>query len=154
MITIDTRINVKKYKILDGHKICYDDIWEKGNVALEEGIDAIWTLVAGGAETVYNSVNARTGVGDGTEADSATLTGLTGLNQLYKGMMNGYPTYGSLQTIIFKSEYLSGEAEWAWNEVTVDNGSLAAKNLIRRRVNLGTKPAGEIWELQIEIKGS
>lgn len=46
------------------------------NLLLNEGINAIWTLVAGGSETAYNNANARLCVGDETVAAAATQTDL------------------------------------------------------------------------------
>ncbi len=44
----------------------------EGNALLREGINAMTTLICGGAETAYNNANAQLGVGDG---GPVTLTG-------------------------------------------------------------------------------
>jgi hypothetical protein len=123
----------------------------EGNLLLNEGINAIWTLVAGGTETPYNNANARIGVGDSNANADPSQTGLLGVNQYYKGMDQGYPTYGSGQKIVFKSTFSTTEANFAWNEVTVDNGSASGKNLNRKVISLGTKTSDQTWVIQLEI---
>ena len=123
----------------------------EGNLLLNEGINAIWTLVAGGTETPYDNANARIGVGDSNADADPSQTGLLGVNQYYKGMDEGYPTYGSGQKIVFRSTFGTNEANFAWNEVTVDNGEGSAKNLNRKVVSLGTKTSDQTWIIQLEI---
>ncbi|MBS7658114.1 MAG: hypothetical protein QXL69_01075 [Candidatus Bathyarchaeia archaeon] len=123
----------------------------EGNLLLNEGINAIWTLVAGGTETAYSNSNARIGVGDSNASADPTQTGLLGVNQYYKGMDEGYPTYGSGQKIVFRSTFGTNEANFAWNEVTVDNGAASGKNLNRKVISLGTKTSDQTWIIQLEI---
>ena len=140
------RLGIEPYEIVEE---IYP--WELEDVFLNEGINAIWTLVCGGSETAFNNTNARIGVGNGTAAEDATHTGLQGVSTLFKAMMTGFPTFGSSQKAVFKSEFVSGEAEFAWEEFTVDNGSVADKNLHRKVTSKGTKPSGETWTCQIEL---
>ena len=124
----------------------------EGNIFLNEGINTIWTLVCGGSATPFNSTNAYTGVGDGTTAESATQTGLQGTNKTYKPMDSGYPTYGSNQQAIFRSTYGSEDANYAWNEFTVANGSSdTAMNLNRKVQSSGTKASGTTWILTVTL---
>lgn len=123
----------------------------EGNLLLNEGINAIWTLVAGGTETAYSNSNARIGVGDSNASADPAQTGLLGVNQYYKGMDEGYPTYGSGQKIVFRSTFGTNEANFAWNEVTVDNGAASGKNLNRKVISLGTKTSDQTWIIQLEI---
>ena len=129
----------------------YETVLGTKNGLLNEGINALWTLVAGGAETAFSNTDARLGVGDSSTAFNATQTDLqAATNKLYKAMESGYPTYGSTQKITFKSSFGSGDANYAWNEWSVDNGSAAAKNLNRKVESLGTKASGT-WVLTVEI---
>lgn len=121
------------------------------DVFLNEGINAIWTLVCGGSETAFNNANARVGVGNGTDAESASQTGLTGGSTAFAAMESGYPTFGSGQKVTFKGSFGDGEAEFAWEEFTVDNGSTPNKNLHRKKTSKGTKGSGETWVLTIEL---
>ena len=124
----------------------------EGNILLNEGINnGIWPLVAGDASaTPFDNTNARIGVGDGTDPEDATQTGLTGLNQAYKGMDAGYPTYGTNQEIVFQATFGETEANFTWNEWTVDNGATAGVNLNRKVENLGTKSTGT-WVLRVSL---
>ena len=128
-----------------GHTIIEED----GNLALLEGMNALWTLACGGGGTVYSNANARCGVGDGDTAPSADQTGLQGANTAFKGMLATYPQYGSDGQAVFKSEFLSAEGNFAWKEYTVDNGAATNKNLNRRVVDHGTKASGEVRTLTV-----
>lgn len=140
------RLGIKPYEVLEEQFI--QDLID---VFLNEGINAMWTLVCGGSETAFDNTNARIGVGNGTTAESATQAGLQGASTAFKGMMTGFPTFGSNQKAVFKSEFVDGEAEFAWEEFTVDNGATADKNLHRKVTSKGTKPSGETWTCQIEL---
>ena len=125
----------------------------QGNILLNEGIDAIWALVAGDAnELPFNSSNAYIGVGDSTVAEDAGQTGLQGNNQTYMPMDDGYPQYGSDQRIVFRSTFGENDANHAWNEFTVANAAgNNGKNLNRKVESKGTKSQGEIWTLTLTI---
>ncbi len=135
---------VKPYEI-DGETYPIEDVF------LNEGINAIWTLVCGGSETAFNNSNARVGVGNGTATEDATQTGLQGTSTAFAAMDTGYPTFGSDQKAMFKGTFGDGQAEFAWEEFTVDNGATPNKNLHRKVVSKGTKPTGETWVLTIEL---
>ncbi|MEM0325808.1 MAG: hypothetical protein QW733_02080 [Desulfurococcaceae archaeon] len=124
-----------------------------GNVFLNEGINYIWTAVCGGSFTPLSSTNAYIGVGDGTAPENPAQTGLQGANKYYKGMDTGYPIYGSDQKAVFRSTFGSDEANFAWNEWTVANGSGDQYININRKVeNLGTKTQGSTWILTVELR--
>ena len=40
----------------------FEEVEINGNILLNEGINSIWTLVAGGSETAFNNANARIGL--------------------------------------------------------------------------------------------
>jgi hypothetical protein len=126
------------------------------NLALNEGLNALFTLVCGGAETAFSNANANIGVGDSNTAAAATQTGLQATtNKLYKGMEASYPTYGSSQKLTFRSKFASAEANFTWNEITVANGnSDAAKNLNRKVQPMGTKVSPAEWYANLEITGA
>lgn len=129
----------------------YETVIRLGNGLLNEGINALWTLGAGGAETAFSNANARLGVGDSATAFNATQTDLqAATNKLYKGMDTSYPTYGTSQKITFKATFGASDANWAWQEWSVDNGASAAKNLNRKVESLGTKSGGT-WVLTVDI---
>jgi hypothetical protein len=124
----------------------------KDNVALNEGISLLIDLIAGtGAGTPWNAANAYIGVGDSTTSESADQTGLLGTNKLYKAMDSGYPQKSGT-TCIWRSTFGPNDANFAWNEFTVANGSSdAAVNLNRKVVSKGTKASGETWTLELRI---
>jgi len=68
-------------------------------------------------------------------------------------MKTGYPkTPGAdamAQKAVFRSVFADGQAEFAWNEFTIDNGNTRNKNLVRIVASKGTKSAGEEWEVEI-----
>ena len=134
----------------------YDYLYGKkivvGNLFLEEGINCIWTALCGGSFTPFDSANAHIGVGDGTDPEDYSQTGLTGTNVFYKGMDSGYPVYGSDRKAVFRSTFGGDEANFAWNEWTVANGnSNDAVNLNRKVESLGTKSSGSTWIMTVEL---
>ncbi len=118
-----------------------------GNLLLNEGIAELLDLMAGeGSPTAFNTANARVGVGDSTTAAAATQTDLqAATNKTYKGMNGAYPTR-TAQTMDWQADFTSGEANYAWQEWVIDNGSGAAKTLNRKVESLGTKSTGT-WTL-------
>lgn len=130
----------------------YEVIEVDGNLGLNEGLQEMINLLVGaGTPTAYDNTNARLGVGDSTTAAAATQTDLqAATNKLYKAMDATYPTVAA-QTITFRSTFGSAEANWAWEEYTVDNGATAAKNLNRKVSSLGTKLSGSTWVLDLQI---
>lgn len=121
-----------------------------GNMLMNEGIGALLLLLTGGSATAYSNANARIGVGDSTTAEAATQTDLqAATNKLYKAMNATFPTIAA-QTVTFQSDFTNAEANYAWQEWTVDNGASAAKNLNRKVQSLGTKASGT-WTLTAQI---
>jgi hypothetical protein len=121
-----------------------------GNVLLNEGINELWTIVCSSSGTKYDNSNAQLGTGTSSAGEDAAHTDLQA-GGVWKGMMTSYPTYGTSQQAVWKSEYTSGEANQAWNEFSVRNGSSANKNLNRKVSAQGTKVAGQLWELTLTI---
>jgi hypothetical protein len=69
-------------------------------------------------------------------------------------MDGGFPTYGSSQLAVWKSTFLSADANNAWKEFSVRNGASADKNLNRKVSDQGTKTSGQTWILTLTITGS
>jgi len=142
---------------LEGHRPIEERVVE-GNLALQEGIVALFNLLAGETETAFNNGNAYLGVGDSSTAAADTQTGLqASTNKLYKGMDTGYPVVGgaSDKKVTFRSTFGSSDANFAWNEWSVANGSSdSADNLNRKVESLGTKSEGSSWQLTVEISAS
>jgi hypothetical protein len=122
-----------------------------GNLLLNEGIQELWDLaIAAGGTTAYNNANADIGVGDSSTAEAATQTDLqAATNKLFKGMNASYPARTN-QTVSWQSDFLTAEANWAWNEWSVRNGNTRNKNLNRKVQSLGTKASGT-WTLTAQV---
>lgn len=122
----------------------------RGNLLLNEGINAIWTLVTGGSETAYSNANARIGVGNSATAAAATQTALQGASTAFKAMDATYPSISG-QTVSFRSTFGSTEGNFAWEEFTVDNGTTPNKNLNRLVSSQGTKASGQTWTVTLQL---
>ena len=124
----------------------------QGNVLLNEGIQLLEDIIAGIDETSnkWDSSNARLGVGNGTASESASQTGLQGTSKAFKGMDSGYPSRSG-QTLSWRATFGDSEANFAWEEFTVVNGSDdSATNLNRKVESKGTKSGGN-WTLTLQI---
>lgn len=144
---------VRKYQAgeQEPYEVC--DLGE--NLLLNEGINAMLKLLIGSATSPddYGEANAYIGVGDGTAAAAAAQTDLQGANKAYKGMDTDYPADPTGQSIIFRSTFIDSEAEFAWEEFTVANGSSgAATNLNRKVQACGTKGAGLEWAVEVVLE--
>jgi hypothetical protein len=126
--------------------------WD-ANLALNEGLAELIDLAFGlGTPTAFDDTNGYLGVGDDDTAASASQTGLqASSNKLYKPFDDGYPTRSN-QTVEARATFGSDEANFAWEEYTLANGSSdAAKNLNRKVESKGTKSQGETWTLSLQI---
>lgn len=130
----------------------YETIEIEGNLLLNEGIAELWDLVCGlGSPTAFSNANARLGVGDSSTAESANQTDLqAATNKTYKAMSASYPQRSG-QTVTWRAVFASGDANYAWNEFCVDNGSTAGKTLNRKVSAQGTKAVGQSWTLDLAI---
>lgn len=131
----------------------YETLEFEGNLLLNNGINQMWLLVTGSGGTAYNSTNSYLGVGDGTTAASASQTGLQGSNRYFKGMDSGYPSVSGT-TCTWQATFGGTEANFAWNEAGVANGSNPPTTgvLLNRLVqSMGTKQSGQTWTLRLSI---
>ena len=152
-LVLRTLFQVRKFQSDEDHQA--DRPFEvsefEGNIGLNEGIAELWDLACGlGSPTAYNSANARVGVGDSSVAEAATQTALQGTSTAFKAMDATFPSR-STQTVSFRGTFQGTEANFAWNEFTVDNGATPNKNLIRKVSAQGSKTSGQVWELKIDI---
>ncbi len=132
----------------------YEVIEMEHNALLNTGIDKIWDLVTGvasGAAHIYDNAAAQIGVGDSTVAAAATQTDLQAAStatKTYKAMEAGYPT-STTQKATFKSSFGSSDANYAWQEWVVKQGT-STVCLNRKVESLGTKSSGT-WTLEVDI---
>lgn len=150
-VKIKTLVTVEKYRnekdFLEGKS--YKKETSKHNVILNEGANAIWTLVCGGMETAFDNAHARVGVGNSGVSEAKTQSGLQGMSTKFVGMDTGYPQFGTLRKMVFKGIFEADDGNFAWEEYSVDNGVTPNKNLNRKVVSHGTKTVGEVWTLTI-----
>lgn len=72
-------------------------------------------------------------------------------NKLYKASAASYPQVSG-QTVTFQSVFASADANYAWQEFSVANGSSgAAKNLNRKVSSQGIKVSGQTWTISVAI---
>lgn len=130
----------------------YEERVIEGNLLLREGVKAIFDLLTGAAETNFGSANARIGVGNSATAAVDTQTGLLGGSTAFKGMDSSYPIVGALadKKCTWRATFGAAEANFAWEEWTVDNGATPDKNLNRKVDSLGTKSGGS-WQITCEV---
>jgi hypothetical protein len=126
------------------------DIFE-GNLALNEGLQQVIDVICGiSSPTLWDNSNARVGVGNSNTAAQASDMGLLGGSTAFSNMDGGYPQR-SAQTASWKGTFGDGQAEFAWEEFTIDNGAVGDVNLNRYVTSKGTKGSGETWVLTVEI---
>jgi hypothetical protein len=122
-----------------------------GNLLLNEGVNAMWKLIAGVGGTPFNTTNSYIGVGDGTTPALGEQTGLQGSNKLYKPVDPTYPQISN-NTITYRATFNSGEANFSWQEFTIANGdSDSAINLCRKVEDHSTKPLNDTWVVNLSI---
>jgi hypothetical protein len=148
---------VEKFIAKDGKEIeekglkPYEIVTKEHNCLLHEGIALLMYHIAGvgSSGSKWDNANARIGVGDSTTAPVDTQTGLqAATNKFWKAMNATYPQQSGDHDLVFQSDFVSGEAEFAWNEETIVNASDdTGKNLCRQNTSLGTKPSGQTWRL-------
>jgi len=145
-------LSVEQLRARFGDRIVADDSW-LGNLLLNEGINEAWSLLCGTGGVKFDATNAYLGVGDSDTAAVATQTGLQAVtNKLYVAMDSGYPTYGASQKATWKSTYSTAQANFAWKEVTVANGTSDASDNMNRKVqDMGTKTSAVARVLTMDI---
>ncbi len=121
------------------------------NAMVDHGINGALSLLVGGGEAAYNNTNARLGVGDSSTAWNTTHIDLqAATNKLRKAMKATYPQTGTKKQT-FQSDFLTGEANWVWNEWGIFNTATADDGMLSRKVeNLGTKASGT-WTLTVDF---
>ena len=128
--------------------------WEvresEGNMLVTVGINLMLDLLIGAGGQVFNNAAARLGVGDSSTAATQADTDLVAAtNKLRKAMVATYPQRGT-RSVDFRSDFLTAEANWAWNEWIVANAAASPSILNRKVESLGTKSSGT-WTLTVTI---
>lgn len=134
------------------------------NLLMYGGVSCLWqTLIGNGTGTAgqtltyFNNGNAYIGVGDSSTAEAATHTDLQAAsNKLRKAMDATYPqhtdaTTSGAATITFRSTFGTSDANFAWNEWAIFNGSTGGRMLNRKVASLGTKTNAETKQVTVTI---
>ena len=103
----------------------------------------------------YGSGDANLRVASGSTAATSGDQDLVGEGPVSKGMDATYPQVIG-NSVIWRSTFESGEANFTWNEVGVVNGAGTpdgdVTRLLNRKVqNFGTKASGSTWQLTLTI---
>jgi len=84
----------------------------------------------------------------------ATQTNLqAGTNKKYNAMSATYPQRSN-QTVTWQAVFASADANYAWREFLVANGSAGTTALNRKVSYQGVKASGQTWTLQLQITWS
>lgn len=141
---------------------CDELVVVEKNLLVYGGASAFWNrlLVSAPAVTQFDNTNARIGVGASATATTATMTDLQ-TTPTRKALDATYPihtdaTTAGAQTAVFRASFTAAEANIAWNEWAIFNGTLttgaaAGGRMLNRVVAaLGTKSSGT-WQLTLTL---
>lgn len=142
----------------------YEVLESEGNLLMYGGASNLWQCLIGNGTgtaaqtlTFFNNGNAHIGVGDSNTAAAATQTDLQAAsNKLRKAMDATYPTHtdgttSGAATVTFRSTFGSSDANFAWAEWAVFNGSSGGRMLNRKVESWGTKVNGSSWTFTVTI---
>jgi len=101
----------------------------------------------GGAGTTFGNANAFIGVGDSAAAVAVAQTNLqAATNKVYKAMDATFPSRVG-QVMTWRATFLSTDANYAWNEMALFNGSNPPTAVMMSRgvSAMGTKTSANSW---------
>lgn len=132
--------------------VAFDVVRIDGNTLLSEGITEVLKLLTGLTATNFGSANAYIGVGDSIDSTAASQLGLqASTNKFYKAVDSGYPIISG-SDVTWRATFAGNEANFAWNEFTIANGSSdTAANLNRKVSSQGTKVSNQLWTVNLTI---
>lgn len=107
-------------------------------------------IMNSGPPTFYDNSNAYLGVGNSSTAFSAAQTDLIGGSTDRKGMEATFPQIAT-NVLTLKSSFNDDNSQFAWEEWGVFNNSTGGTMLSRLVESLGTKGAGQTWDLTVDI---
>lgn len=122
------------------------------NIILDVGANEMLKLISGTGGTAFSSANSVIWVGTDSSTENAAQTGVlaTGSNRAYANIDSGYPTVSGRQ-LVYRASFGPDEANFAWNEASIANGTGTNSISMNRKVSaLGTKTTGT-WTIQITI---
>lgn len=125
----------------------------EGNLLLNAGITRLGNLLVGAGGTAFNTANSRIGVGNSSTAAAAGQTDLQGASKYFK-LVDSAGWSGQVGTWV--ATFGSGDANFAWEEWGIDNGTASSATvtapLLNRKVtSMGTKGSGSTWVMTVTI---
>jgi hypothetical protein len=110
------------------------EVIQFSNLSANAGLQLEADLLIAAGGTAFNNANAYIGAGNGTTAVSAAHTDLQGASKTRKAMNATFPSRAS-QTVTWKSDFATGDANYSWEEMAVFNASVAGTMLARALVS-------------------
>lgn len=136
----------------------YEVLETAGNELTYGGASCLWQCLIGNGTgtaaqtlTFFNNGNAYIGVGDSSTAFAATQTDLqASSNKVRKAMESSYPAHSDGTTsgaadIEFQAVFGTSDANFAWAEWGIFNGSSGGRMLNRKAASMGTKTSAATW---------
>jgi len=128
-----------------------------GNLLLNAGITRLLNRLISDSTQEFDAANCRIGVGNSSTAASASQTDLqaaAGAGNRQFELCDSVSV--SAQTLTVVATFESGDANFAWEEWGVDQGTadgttVVAPMLNRKVASMGTKASGAVWVLTITI---
>ena len=150
---------IEKYHERNGVRdpVPYECYEKQGNLLMYGGASALWQRLIGTGITAFDNSNAYLGVGDSLAAAAATQTDLQASSNKYREAMDStYPIHSdgvlaANSSIVFKSTFETGDANFAWNEAGIFNASSSGRMLNRFTMSGGTKTSAESWSLTVTL---
>jgi hypothetical protein len=128
----------------------------EGNALENSGINELWTILCDAPSTqAFDAANSYLGVGESSDGFDAADTNLQGASLVWVGMDGGFPTFGTSQKATWQATFTGLVANQVWAEFAVANaadGGATTGVILNRKVSAqGTKTAGQVWQLTLEI---
>jgi hypothetical protein len=134
----------------------YETVEIPNNGLENVGINELWTILCNAPTTdLFDATHAFLGVGESNAGFDAAHTDLQGVTLVWVGMDPAFPTYGTSQKAVWQATFGALVANQVWAEFAVANaadGGATTGVILNRKVSAqGTKTAGQVWQLKLEI---
>jgi hypothetical protein len=126
-------------------------IYAGSNLVTDVGENIVAKLVTGNSATALNNANAYLGVSSNSTSAAESDTSIP--SSTWKGMNATYPANPSGSSFTLQSDFLTGEANHAWNRWGIGNGSnpgTTGSLFSNKTESLGTKASGT-WTLTATV---
>lgn len=111
--------------------------------------DLVCAKVVGTASNAFDTTTGYIGVGDSSTAFAASQTDLQASTNKLRKVCTTASATGNVWT--FATTFATGDANFAWAEWGVFNGSSAQTMMNRKVESLGTKTSAQTWTLTATI---